>query len=74
MAWALFIYTLLALIIPYVLKFIYRDIIPSDFVLNPFIYYLQSKVYLFLIVIGLFVVGKAFERGHRIQKENALTI
>ena len=74
MAWALFIYTLLALIIPYVLKFIYRDVIPSEFVLDPFIYHLQSRVYLFLIAIGLFVVGKAFERGHRIQKENALTI
>jgi hypothetical protein len=74
MAVVLFVYGLLAIATPYILKLFYNSIILEDFTLKPFTQTFFSYLPLLLSALGLFLISKAFKRGYNLQQENALTI
>lgn len=74
MAYVLFAFSLLRILGPYIMYFFFRNWIPSDFKLQPFIFLVMKNLYLILGSITIFIIGKAFEKGHRLQKEADLTI
>lgn len=74
MAFVLFFCTFLKVFSPYILDFFYRKMIPKEFRLEPVSSAIISNIYLFLIALVLFFVGKAFQRGYNLQQEQDLTI
>ena len=74
MAVILLVYAILFILSPYLFKLIYHTLIPNEFMLPPFVTTLQKLLPVCLIAIGLFIIGKAFEKGYNLQRENALTI
>lgn len=74
MALVALIYTLIAIISPYLFGFFYRYMIPEELTLTPFIQTFFTQLPLLLIAVGLFLISKAFQRGYKLQQENALTI
>ncbi|HEV8272261.1 MAG TPA: DUF2975 domain-containing protein [Chitinophagaceae bacterium] len=74
MAYVLFVCTFLKVFSPYILNLFYRKIIPKEFQLEPVISATINNIYLFLIALVLFFVGKAFQKGYNLQQEQDLTI
>jgi hypothetical protein len=74
MAYVLFFCTFLKVFSPYILNFFYRKMIPDEFSLEPVISAIVNNIYLFLIALVLFFIGKAFQRGYKLQQEQDLTI
>jgi hypothetical protein len=74
MALALFVYALASATVPYILRFIFRDLIPQEFMLESFGRVLLSQLSSFVAALGLYMISKAFRRGYKLQQENALTI
>jgi len=74
MALVLLVYTVLKILAPYILNFIYRKQIPDELQLEPFHYGVINNLYLFLIAIALFIIGKAFQKGYNLQEEEELTV
>ncbi len=74
MAYVLFAYALASTLIPYVLKFFFRKLIPDDFKYQSIIQSLLNNLYLFLIAIAIFIIAKAFQKGYKLQQEQDLTI
>jgi len=74
MVYVLFAYALISTLAPYILKFFFRKMIPSDFQLQTFLHGFFNNLYLFLIAIVIFVIAKAFQKGYRLQQEQDLTI
>ena len=70
----LFVYGLLNVLMPHVLALVFRNYIPNELVRTPFIQTIFGDLPVFFIALGVFLVSKAFERGYRLQQENALTI
>jgi hypothetical protein len=74
MSIALFVYALACATTPYILRIIFRDLIPQEFVLESFGRALLGQLSTFVGALGLYMISKAFERGYKLQQENALTI
>ena len=74
MAYVLFFCTFLKVFSPYILNLFYRKMIPDEFSLEPVSYAIINNIYLFLIALVLFFIGKAFQRGYNLQQEQDLTI
>ncbi len=74
MAFVLFAYTVWQMISPYLLHFLFRHKIPSDFTLDDFKYALLSNLNMLLLSVGLFVIAKAFKQGYKLQQEQDLTV
>lgn len=73
-AFTLLIISLITLLVPYLLSFFFRHTIPEELVLKPFWETLVDQLPVILSVPGVFLIGKAFERGYKLQQENILTI
>ena len=73
-AYVLFFCTFLKVFSPYILNFFYRKMIPKEFHLEPVSSAIISNIYLFLIALVLFFVGKAFQKGYNLQEEEELTV
>ena len=74
MALVLFIYAGIITMAPFIVRFFFRHLIPDNFEILPLQWRLTNNLYLFLIAIGLFIVGKAFQRGYKLQQEQDLTV
>jgi len=74
MAYVLFFCTFLKVFFPYILNFFYRKMIPDEFHLEPLSSAIINNIYLFLIALVLFFVGKAFQKGYNLQEEEELTV
>ena len=74
MTWTLIALGLLSIIAPYLIHLFYIPIIPSEIWLEPLWPRVYSKLYLFLIAAVIFIIGKAFAKGYRLQEEQDLTI
>ena len=74
MALVLFVYASLTMLAPYMIKFIFRKLIPEELRLESFSSRIEANLYLFLIAIVLFIIGKAFQKGYNLQEEEDLTV
>lgn len=74
MAWVLLSYALLKTFAPYILNLFYQRLIPDELRLESVEYRVINNLYLFLIAVALFIIGKAFQKGYILQEEEALTI
>ena len=74
MTWTLIALGLLSIIAPYLIHLFYIQIIPSEIWLEQLWPRIYSKLYLFLIAAVIFIIGKAFAKGYRLQEEQDLTI
>jgi len=76
MSIVLFIITLLTIFMPYVFRLFYQKIIPEEFTLTlPSLWQsVFNNLYMLLIAIALFIIGKAFQKGYKLQQEQDLTI
>jgi hypothetical protein len=74
MSTALFIISICSIIYPYVFRWWYRNIIPADFSLPSPASAIWDNAWPLLIALILFVIGKAFKKGYRLQQENELTV
>jgi hypothetical protein len=74
MAIALFVLALASVITPYLLRIVFRDLIPQEFLLQSFGRALLGQLPEFAGALGLYMISRAFHRGYRLQQENALTI
>ena len=74
MALVLFVYASLTMLAPYMIKFVFRKLIPEELRLEPFSSRIEANLYLFLIAIALFIIGKAFQKGYNLQEEEDLTV
>ncbi len=74
MALFLAMIAVLKVIMPYLMHFIYRDLIPADFSLPSAGTALWKNSYLFLIALALFIIGIAFKKGLRLQQDQELTV
>ena len=59
---------------PYFMHLLYKRLIPAELWLEPLWPRIYSKLYLFLIAGVIFIIGKAFKRGYRLQQEEDLTV
>lgn len=59
---------------PYILRLLFGKMIPDDFILPGFWQTLNDNLGLFILVLAIFITGKAFQKGNRLQKEQDLTI
>jgi hypothetical protein len=73
-ACAILVLGLFKLIFPYLLDFLLRNKVPDDFMLPSFITELWNFGGWFLLALAVFITGKAFQKGNRLQKEQDLTI
>lgn len=48
--------------------------IPDDFSIPGFWQTLNDNFGIFILVLAIFITGKAFQKGNRLQKEQDLTI
>ena len=74
MAIVLLVASLTAVAAPYLFKLFFRSIIPDELALKPFWEAFIDQLPALLTAPGVFLIGKAFERGYKLQRENALTI
>jgi len=74
MAWVLFSYALFKTFAPYIINFFYQRLIPEELRLEPIGYRIINILYLFLIAVALYIVGKAFQKGYSLQEEEELTV
>ena len=74
MAGTLITLTLLYIFMPYFLHFFYKPKIPAELWLEPLWPRIYSKLYLFLFAGVIFIIGKAFRKGYRLQEEEDLTV
>lgn len=74
MAVAVLVFALLGTLVPYLLHWLFWNRIPPELVPTPFGQNLYNKLHLYFIALALFLIGQAFQRGYRLQQENALTI
>jgi hypothetical protein len=70
----LLVWGLVQLLSPYILWFFFRNIIPDDFMLPAFRQQLWDNCELFIWAIAIFITGKAFQKGNKLQNEQDLTI
>lgn len=59
---------------PYILRLLFGKMIPDDFTLPGFWQMLNDNLGIFILVLAIFITGKAFQKGNRLQKEQDLTI
>lgn len=74
MSIVLFIYISVFTFGPYLLKFIFRKIIPTDFEFQFVSQTFLDNIYPCLTCLCLFFISKAFKKGYQLQKEQDLTI
>jgi len=74
MSVALFIYSLLAIFFPYLLRVLFWKTIPDDFILPRIWESVFNNLYTVLVAVGLFLIGKAFQKGYMLQEEQDLTV
>ena len=74
MVWVLFCLGVVQLFSAYILHFIFRKMIPDDFTLSGFWQTLYDNCGIFILVLAIFITGKAFQKGNRLQREQDLTI
>lgn len=70
----LVVLSLIALFTPYLLWLFFHHIIPDELGLKPFWEILLQQLPWMLGALGAFLIGKAFEKGYKLQQENTLTI
>ena len=73
-ALVLLILTLGTILSPYILRLCFWKMIPDDFIFPGFWSKVWDKSELFIAVIVIFITGKAFQKGNKLQKEQDLTI
>lgn len=74
-SFALLIIVLLSISLPYLINYIFRAEIPSDFKFRENTFnYPTSYLSQILMGVGLFIVSIAFQKGYRLQQEQELTI
>lgn len=71
---AFLIMGLLSLFLPYILDLFLRNVVPNDFKRVTLKEGLWNTFWIFLLSIAVFITGKAFEKGNRLQQEQDLTI
>ncbi|HEU4470534.1 MAG TPA: DUF2975 domain-containing protein [Flavisolibacter sp.] len=74
MSLVLFLYGLLDLFGPNLLRLAFSSRIPGEFELSPFHTELWNNLHFFLAALAIFIVSKAFARGCRLKQEQELTI
>lgn len=74
MAQVLLYWGIIQILSAYILRFLFRKMIPDDFTLPGFWSTLYDNCGLFILVLAIFITGKAFQKGNRLQKEQDLTI
>ena len=74
MAWVLLSYAFLKTFTPYIVNLFYQRLIPDELRLEPVHHRIIPNLYLFLIAVALYIVGKAFQKGYILQEEEALTV
>jgi hypothetical protein len=74
MSLALFLQVILSLISPYVLHLFFRNRIPPEFELKPFLPLLFNNTYQVVAALAILLIAKAFQRGYKLQQEQDLTI
>lgn len=74
MSVGLFVFVFISLIIPYLMHFIFRNIIPTDFVLPNIISGFSNCFFLLLMAVALLITSKAFKKGYELQLDQDLTI
>jgi hypothetical protein len=65
---------LFGFLIVYAPRFIYRDVIPPDFIPESFLSAFVNNLYYLFIAIAIWLLAKAFEKGYNLQQEQSLTI
>lgn len=74
MALVLLILTLGSILSPYILRLCFWKMIPNDFIFPGIWSKVNDRFELFIAVVVLFITGKAFQKGNKLQKEQDLTI
>jgi hypothetical protein len=65
---------LVYLVMPFILRLAFHKMIPHDFIRPAFWELLWGSKWLLLVTIVLFLIGKAFQKGNSLQREQDLTI
>jgi hypothetical protein len=73
-AWAMFVLEVFELLSPYMFRLLFYKTIPDDFTMLGFWSNFWDHCWLFFAAIALFITGKAFQKGNKLQKEQDLTI
>lgn len=73
-SWAALVISMLTIASPYIFRLIFWKMIPGDFVLKPFFNTLLQNLPILFMSLVAFFVAKAFQRGHKLQQYEDLTI
>ncbi len=73
-SWAALVISTLTIAGPYIFRLIFWKMIPGDFVLKPFLNTLVQNLPILFMSLVAFFVAKAFQRGHKLQQYEDLTI
>ncbi|OQP66270.1 hypothetical protein A3860_12255 [Niastella vici] len=74
MALALLIATVGTILSPYIIRLCFWKMIPDDFIFPGIWSKVAAKTQLFIAVVVIYITGKAFQKGNKLQKEQDLTI
>lgn len=74
MSITLFTLCLLKVFFPYIFRLIYSGMIPADFESYSVLGRMAGDWFAYLLVVMLFLIGKAFQRGYQLQQDQNLTI
>jgi hypothetical protein len=71
---AFFVLGLLGLLLPYVFDLFLGNMIPDEFKCVSIVEGLSKTCWIFLLAIVVYIIGKAFQKGNTLEKEQDLTI
>jgi len=74
MALILLIVTVGSILLPYIFRLCFSKMIPNDFIFPGIWSKVSDKTGAFIVVVVIFITGKAFQKGNKLQKEQDLTI
>ncbi len=73
-SFSLFLFTLIKLCAPYIIRFFFRKKIPAEMELTPFTQLVSNNMSLIFSFIAVFLLMKAFKKGYKLQQEQDLTV